>query len=149
MTPEKLIVSVPHCGTRFLKERLGIEKHIHTTSRWDSLHKACAGKELIVPLRNPVDVWRSWCRRNNPHMFPYAQFYLAWGALQMLDLTYSLDVICIDKQEDQRISDWGKVGDEDASRANWNLLKVDQRHLQLLPIITRHYGSKSFQREVA
>ena len=119
MTPDPIIVSVPHCGTRFLKERLGIKDHVHTTKEWNSLVRRVANRKIIVPLRKPVDVWRSWCRRHEGRNFPYAGYYLAWGALQALDYQFDLDVICVDKQEDPRITDWSKVGDGDASRARW------------------------------
>lgn len=140
MTPDRIIVSVPHCGTRFLKERLGIKQHIHTTHEWSSLVKRLEGQEIIVPLRKPDSVWRSWCRRHDRRNFPFADYYLAWGALQMVANQFEIDVICVDKQEDSRITDWKPIGDEDASRARWELIKIDQRPMYRLPIIVEHYG---------
>jgi len=140
MTPKRIIVSVPHCGTRFLKERLGIKEHIHTTHEWSSLVERLEGQHIVVPLRNPDAVWRSWCRRHDQHKFPYADYYLSWAALQMVANRFDVDVICVDKQEDPRISDWRKVGDEDASRARWGLIKIDQRPLYRLPIVFENYG---------
>ena len=58
----------------------------------------------------------------------------------MLDFKYDLDVICVDKQEDPRINDWSKVGDEDGSRARWQLIKIDQRPMYHLPLVMKHYG---------
>jgi hypothetical protein len=142
MTRDPIIVSMPHCGTRFLKERLGLKDHVHTTANWETLTQRIRGRKIIVPLREPPAVWRSWCRRENPRMFPYANFFLGWGVLQLLDSTLSLDVIAVDLQEDERITDWRKVGDEDMSRAGWQLIKVDLRPLYRLPIIDRYYGSR-------
>lgn len=113
---------------------------MHTTNEWGSLVRRVAERKIVVPLRKPASVWRSWCRRHEGGNFPYAEYYLAWGALQALDNMYALDVICVDKQEDPRITDWGKVGDEDASRARWQLIKIDQRPMYKLPLVLEHYG---------
>lgn len=144
--PENLIVSMPHCGTRFLRERLGVKHHVHTTADFNSLMKRIGktqGGKLYTPLRHPTDVLRSWCRRHNARTFPYAEFFVGWGVLQHLYATMDLDVICVDKQEDERITDWSKVGDEDGSKAGWTLLKLDMRPLWRLPIITEHYGDST------
>ena len=140
MTPDHIIVSVPHSGTRFLKERLGVKDHVHTTGYWSELVQLLENKKAIVPLRKPASVWRSWCRRHEAGNFPYGEFFLAWGALHALDQTMELDVICVDKQEDSRIVDWAPVGNEDQNRARWELIKADLRPLYKLPIIYRHYG---------
>lgn len=139
MTPDPIIVSVPHSGTRFLKRRLDIEDHIHIGPDWDILLERVRDRHIVVPLRSPSDIWRSWCRRNTAEKFPYSQFFVAWGCLHALDQLCELDVICIDKREDQRISDWSEVGNEDAGVANWKLLKVDLRPLYEVPIVKRHY----------
>lgn len=140
MTPDPIIVSVPHCGTRFLMNRLGINDHIHTMASWDSLLRRIEGRKVYVPLRNPPDVWRSWCRRHQPQIFPYGQFFLSWGCLQMLDSIRDVDIICVDHRTDPRIDDWGKVGDEDASKVGWQLIKTDLRPLYRLPIVEKYYG---------
>jgi len=139
MTHDPIIVSIPHSGTRFLKKRLGIEDHMHVGPDWYMLWERVQNRPIVVPLRSPSEIWRSWCRRNSPEKFPYSQFFVAWGCLHALDQLCELDVICIDKQEDQRISDWSEVGSEDAGVANWKLLKVDLRPLFELPIVERHY----------
>ena len=136
MTFDPIIVSVPHCGTRFLKERLGIEDHVHTNESWDKIWELTEGRSLIVPLRSPSMVWRSWCRRNNPEKFPYAEFFMAWGNLHALDQMCELDVICIDNQEDTRITDWTAVGDGDGG--DWKLIKTDLRPLYKMPIVVRN-----------
>jgi hypothetical protein len=118
---------------------LDIEDHVHIGPDWNVLLDRTRGRHVVVPLRNPSDVWRSWCRRNAPDKFPYSQFFIAWGCLHALDQLRDLDVVCIDKQEDQRVSDWSEVGGEDSGVANWKLLKVDLRPLFELPIVKRHY----------
>lgn len=138
---DPIIVSVPHCGTRFLKARLGIKDHLHTTSELGSLIERVKDRIIIVPMRKPATVWRSWCRRHDPRNIPYGEFFCAWGNLQALAIARpDLDVICVDKCRDLRITDWTPVGDDDASRAGWNLLKIDLRCLHKLPIVTAHYG---------
>lgn len=143
MTFDPIIVSVPHCGTRFLKERLGIEEHAHTHLDWDKLWDKTEGRTVVVPLREPAEVFRSWCRRHDPKKFPYGEFFLAWGHLHTLDQMIDLDVICVDLCRDERITDWSKVGDDDNSRADWKLHRADLRSLHKLPIVKRHYGSWS------
>lgn len=145
MTSDPIIVSVPHTGTRFLKERLGIEDHVHTNLAWDKVWERTEGRSLIVPLRKPASVWRSWCRRNEPDKFPYASFFMAWGGLNTLDQMVDLDVICIEAQHDTRITDWSAVGDGDGSRGDWKLMDIDLRQLYKLPIVDRYYGIDGYK----
>lgn len=141
MTSNTVIVSVPHCGTRFLKERLGIEDSVHTHDTWRRVLKTIEGRSCIVPMREPVDVFRSWCRRADPKEFPFGEFFLAWGCLHALDQMLDLDVICVDQHRDSRITDWSPVGHGDNSRADWILHKVDLRGIYKLPIVERNYSS--------
>ena len=141
MTFDPIIVSVPHTGTRFIKERLGIEQYVHAHTGWRTIWNRAHERPIVVPLREPADVFRSWCRRHDPKNFPYGEFFLAWGQLHALDQMLELDVICIDKCDDPRITDWTPVGDGDVSRAGWKLHKIDLRAIHKLPIIERHYSS--------
>ena len=104
---------------------------------WERLE----GRSPVVPMREPADVFRSWCRRHDPKSFPYGEFFMAWGQLHALDQMIDLDVICIDQCRDTRITDWQPVGQGDNSRADWKLLKVDLRALHKLPIVERNYSS--------
>jgi hypothetical protein len=123
---------------------LGIEYHVHTHFDWKTLVERIEGKKKIfVPLRRPETVWRSWCRRHNPRVFPYASFFLSWATLQMVANKFEVDVICIDKKEDPRITDWSPVGGDDGSHAGWKLHKTDLRPLFNLPIVFEHYGYHS------
>lgn len=133
-----MILSVPHSGTRFLKDRLGDPDHAHTHWGWDRISTALAACDCppIVPLRSPADVWNSWCRRN-PDNFPYCEFFLAWGQLHALDMMMELDVICIDRQDDPRIDDWTPTGVYDAGQG---ILPIDLRSLHNLPIVERYFG---------
>jgi hypothetical protein len=156
VTREAIIVSIPHTGTRFLKERLGIEKSVHTHSKWESLYKQVEGKQIIAPLRHPNDVWESWARRKNPpgtgrkahdsvmEPFPYATFFSAWYNMHTLDMMFDVDFICVDKCDDPRITDWTPVGDGDKGsvvRPATELLP-----LYYLPFVRSRYGS--WQKEV-
>lgn len=140
---DPIIVSIPHTGTRFLKDRLDIEHHIHTHTNWVTLYERVKNKHIIVPLRNPSTVWRSWCRRKDEEeVLNWApQFFASWYIMHTLDQLFDLDIICIDKQVDERITDWGKVGDSDNSHAKWKLHKVDLRVLYKIPLVQRNYGS--------
>lgn len=140
MTSDPIIVSVPHSGTRFLKKRLDVRDNAHTTLPWGRLWEWCSmEREIIVPLREPADVFRSWCRRNNPKSFPYGEFFMAWGQLHALDQMIELDVICVDQCSDPRITDWTQEGHGDGAYAGWKLHKADLRPVYKLPIVERHY----------
>jgi len=65
----------------------------------------------------------------------------------MLNTVIDIDVICGDKQEDPRITDWGKVGDTDPSRVGWQLLRDDMRAVYKLTLINDHYGPRSTWQE--
>lgn len=140
MTSKPIIVSVPHCGTRFLMERLDIKEHVHTHTKWSTLWERTEGRSLIVPMREPAKVFRSWCRRHDPKEFPFGEFFMAYGQLHALDQMCELDVIPIDHCADSRITDWSPVGDGDESRADWKLHKVDLRAIHKLPIVEQWYG---------
>lgn len=65
-----VVVSVPHSGTRTLVEYLGLGKN-SPRGRW--MHfgydpdepRIKSGKyHLHIPIRDPIDVTRSWARRN-------------------------------------------------------------------------------------
>lgn len=144
MTPDLIIVSVPHTGTRFLKKRLGIEDHIHSNSNWEKLWDTIDGRYVIAPLRSPPTVWRSWCRRhaNRDPLEWVGHFMAGWFALNALDQMIDVDMICVDKQEDPRIDDWQPVGEFEGRPTDWKLHKVDLRTLYNLPIVYRNYGGR-------
>lgn len=137
MDQASIIVSVPHSGTRFLMERLGIDIHAHTSWSWERLIKTIGVRRLIVPLRDPVSVWTSWARRSSRDVFPFAEFFFAWAGLHTLDTMFSLDVICIDKQSDPRITDWSPVGNTQVAR--FESFPADLRAVYSLPIVKRYY----------
>ena len=141
--PNPIVVSVPHSGTRFIKDRLGVRDHVLTNASWTKLWAEVEGRHLIVPLRSPADVWRSWCRRwPDKEVLNWApSFFVSWTVLHTLDQLCELDVICIDEQKDPRITDWRAVGDQDANNGNWKLHKVDLRALYKLPIVYQNFGS--------
>ena len=134
-----MILSVPHSGTRFLKDRLSDPEHCHTHWSWDRITERLSSCDQppIVPLRNPLDVWASWCRRNGTTNFPYTEFFLAWGQLHTLDQMMELDVICVDRKDDPRIDDWTPVGVFGTEQV---ILPIDLRSLHTLPIVERHFG---------
>ena len=143
MTYDPIIVSIPHTGTRFLKERLGIEEHIHTHTNWRTLWGRVENRTIIAPLRRPDHVWRSWCRRRDgPEIANWCgSFFMAWGIMHTLDQMMEVEFVCLDKKEDPRISDWSRIGDGDSYHARWKLHKADLRSLYKLPFVHRHYPS--------
>lgn len=143
MTP-KIIVSVPHTGTRFLQDRLGVEKYVHTHSNWVHLHERIHDKQIIAPLRKPKDVWRSWCRRRDggQDVLDWAQhFFAAWYVLHTIDQLYDVDFICVDKRDDERIEDWSSVGEDEKSHPLWKHHRADLRVIYKIPFVHRHYPS--------
>ena len=143
--PEQIIISIPHTGTRFLQERLGIEAQAHhTTGNWTSLRRRVEGKQIISPLRAPPDVWKSWARRHefkshSGEPFPYARFFSAWYVMHTLDMLFYVDFICVDKREDPRIKDWERIGHHDTGCEG--LPVIDLRPLYFLPFVKKHYRS--------
>jgi hypothetical protein len=136
----KIVVSVPPRGTRFLMKKLDIELQVHTHWPWDTIMKALEGKEAVVAMRDPLDVWQSWCRRRGTQaQFAYGEFFLAWGGLHTLDTLMDLDIICVDKKEDSRIKKWDKI-------AGWHMkdettMPIDLRSVYELPIVKKRYSS--------
>ena len=135
---EKVVFSIPHTGTRFLMERLGVGLHTHSTMKWSNVANYLSGKQVIVPLRRPEEVWVSWCNRYGARDFPYGWFFLAWAGLARADEMFALDVICIDKKEDPRITDWERVGHE-SPRTKDCELTTDLKMLWRYPIVSRNY----------
>lgn len=137
---DPIIISVPHSGTRFLKDRLKVTEHIHTNLNWEALMEKIDGRPLIAPMRKPTEVWRSWCRRRNPEEdFPYLSFAMSYGVMHTLDQLFDIDFICLETQSDPRITDWRSVGDQDYGP--WELRKLDLRPIYKLPFVQRYYGS--------
>ena len=134
---DQIIVSIPHTGTRFLQARLGVEKSVHTISKWDSLYNQVKDKQIIAPLRSPPVVWKSWARRKKAP-FPYAEFFSAWHNMHALDLLFEVDFICLDKRDDPRIADWEPIGQDDPGP--YGLPLIELRPLYFLPFVRRHFG---------
>ena len=57
-----MIISVPHSGTRSLKDRLGMDTHWHFNSVYDDRIRDFEG-HAHIPIRNPIDVAISWDAR--------------------------------------------------------------------------------------
>ena len=70
-------------------------------------------------------------------MFPYGEFFIAWSVLHMLDQELDFDVICVDKQTDPRIRDWGKEGVY--TQKEEPTLPIDLRSVYNFPIVKHHY----------
>jgi len=135
-----IIVSIPHTGTRFLSQRLGVEECIHSHAAWDRLIKDIEGKKIYSPLRNPINVWRSWSRRTNPERgFPYITFSFAWYTMNILDQLYDVEFINLEAQDDSRITNWSPVGDDEKGTSYEAPMIDDFRKVFQLPFVKRHY----------
>jgi hypothetical protein len=139
MTSNSIIVTIPHTGTRFLQERLGIKQYVHTVINWPILCRRIENKKIISPLRPPIKVWKSWARRRNPknEAFPYIEFTSAWYTMHALDLMYEVDFIDLEAKNDPRISDWTPIGNEDYGP--YELPEINLNPIYKLPFVTRFY----------
>jgi hypothetical protein len=143
MTREAVILSVPHTGTRFLKERLGIEHHVHANSGWMGMYDFCLDREAIyVPLRRPHEVWRSWCRRHyGREPLEWAgQFFAGWFNVNALSKLFPVEFIAVDRPGHPLIDDWTRVGQFEGRATDWKLHKCDLRIIYTLPYIVDIYG---------
>jgi hypothetical protein len=135
-----IILSVPHSGTRFLQQRFDVIKCYHTWGKWEDVRQICEEAEKIyVPMRHPKDVKDSWIRRDRfKNKRGIYMWYMAWYQLQAMDSMFDLDVICVDKKEDERIDDWTVVGHDELPWPS-NFHDVYWDILFHLPIVERHY----------
>ena len=135
---QQIIVSVPHTGSRFLQERLGISGLVHTTSDWDYILFRTDGRQVVTPLRSPLANWLSWSKKTrNLTMQRLADWYDAWYTLHALAQIKTIDFICIEKQSDSRISNWSKVGHNEKAVHEHNLPYL--KKVYELPLVKAHY----------
>lgn len=80
------VVSVPHTGSNFLRELLELDTFKHTGALFfNQQYKGPWANLMIVPLRKPEDVWRSWYNRYHDPDKPEPQgfeasFWINWHA---------------------------------------------------------------------
>lgn len=138
---EGIVVSVPHTGSRFLRERLGLRKIIHTTKEWTYLWSVVEDKKLYAPLRDPRQTWLSHMRRS-PHSRPFniCEWVGAWFKLHALSLVKEIEFIPIEKQDHPLITDWSPVGHWDGDSDSGWMPEPDLKAIYDIPIIKKHYG---------
>lgn len=134
-TADSVIVSVQHTGSRFLAERLGINKIciVHTYTELSQVVADIQGRRILSPIRHPQSVWESWCKRGR---IDYATFMYSFFTLGALASIYPVDFIAVDKQQDSRISDWGKVCHDDREV---KCPTVDLSPLKMIPFVREFY----------
>lgn len=145
----EIVLSVAHSGTRFLMKRLDIPDHCHTHWEWDKIMDTLKGRKPVVAMRDPAEVWKSWCGRRNAegqHLnkkisYEGGVFFLSYGLLHALDQLMDMDVVCVDKQEDQRIRDWDRIGAWHQKPAD--ILPINLKPIYELPIVRRYYADSS------
>ena len=139
-----IIVSIPHTGSRFLRERLGIDEIVHTERNWHDLINKTAGHYLISPLRDPVSVLRSAVKRTPPELaFDIAGWIHNWYMMHALTRIRHIDFIVIAQQADPRITDWTPVGhDDDGERPIYDrpYPAIDLGKIYELPFVDGVYG---------
>lgn len=137
-TSRSLVVSVPHSGTRFLKQLLGGCNACHSMSDWcEVIHSAKRADHIYVPMRHPHDVWTSWCRRRRLSSANQIMlWHRSWYQLHALDMMFDLDIVCVDK--DERVTKNPVVG-HDPGYSKFDLVDVSLNSLWELPIVNRHY----------
>lgn len=119
-----------------------MQEHIHTIKPWEKICEAVDGKHIIAPLRSPMNVFRSWCRRRGPkEEMPWVALVGSWYMMHALTLVRAdLEFINVDKAKDLRITDWRPVGSNDPG--DWKLRTlVDIHALHKIPFVRDHFGS--------
>jgi len=89
-----IVVSVPHTGTRTLRGLLGAPGwHVFG----EDFEKMVEGKRLIAPLRDPTEVWASFCRRRGTgHAVALSRYDESWMALAGWDAVYDITYVPVD-----------------------------------------------------
>lgn len=141
---DRLIVSVPHSGTRFLKSRFGWRDHRHTITSYERLISDIEAwdHKIIIPLRHPQDVLRSWfSRQKHRQTYWLTQFVMAWTHLQHVHDACDSEVVTIEGQDHFEITDWTPVGDTDKKYDNCveKADYIDITPIFALPIIQQRY----------
>jgi len=131
----KVIVSVQHSGSRFLAERLGVDKShiVHTYTELSQVVTDIQGRDILSPIRHPQSVWESWCKRGR---VDYATFMYSFFTLGALASMCHVDFIAVDKQQDSRIKDWSKVSSDDREV---KCPSVDLNPLKMIPFVREFY----------
>lgn len=141
-----IIVSIPHTGSRFLRERLGIEEIIHTELSWRELVNKTAGLgDLVSPLKPPMAVLKSAVRRTPPELaFDQAGWIHNWYMMHALSMIRTINFIDLLAQDDPRITDWSPVGHNDGgNRPMYDdrpMPDMDLGRIYELPFVKRRYG---------
>ncbi len=134
-----IIVSIPYTGTRFLKKHLNIQESVHTYTPWTRLLELVDGRTIIAPLRDPAKNWTSWARRWTDELLDHQirVFVQSWYTMHALTLICDVDFIPVDLQQDDRITDWTPIGDEDTGSL---VYKFRTDFLYNLPFVQKYYG---------
>ena len=135
-----LIISIPHTGTRFLRDQLGIDRFIHTARSWDFIMKEIEGKKLIAPLRSPKACWKSATRRQQKgRIFDIAKWVRSWYIMHALTLIRDIEFVIIERRTDPRVENWAKVGQNDPGD-NKSVPAIDLKPIYALPFVRPHYS---------
>ncbi len=150
------ILSVPHTGSRTLHSVLNCP-YVHTHSKGrdpgaqeELVRRVIEGKQIVTPLRDPEDVWRSWTNRHNPDTpNPAKHFKRAWELLETYAQEYDLHFITIDRPErDAQLGellgykpelDWPAVGHFESDKPP---VEADLSWIYELPMIKQFYREK-------
>lgn len=162
----RIVISVPHTGTRFLFTLLNCH-HRHTYESWKLLDSEIGGRVIVAPLRDPRKVWRSWVNGVQPSsknigdtVMRLDNFENCWDRLAELDERYDVHYVPIDTpSRDLEVRRLAGVLDQDI-RPDWNdnpwhhtpteenlewqkstvFPKVDWAKIYAMPMIERFYA---------
>lgn len=136
---DRIIVSIPHTGTHFVSYRLGITDIVHSMAPWEFLLEQIEGKRIVSPLRHPMNVWKSWCKRYaSSEGFAWQTWGFAWRTIEILDSMYEIDFIDLEERRDPRIEDWSPENMEH-NFPNDIPQPIDFNKIFKMPFVARHY----------
>ena len=155
---QPFILSVPHTGTRFLKDLLKAP-HNHVTQA--NVKERIRAKPIVcVPLRDPRKVWESWVTRHNSGTHSpdelYFEYERNWRLLEGYDKLKHMYYLPVDHKDRELylelmarvtnkdlVTHWDPVGHEEPNKAIPN---VDLSEIYSLAVVKRFYADSQYRR---
>jgi hypothetical protein len=158
---QRKVVSIPHSGTRGLKDLLGCH-HVHLWCIWPRLDAELMDNVVIMPLRDPQQIWISWLNRaGTKERIDLNRFEKQWRKLVQLDRIFDITYVPVDHPaRDEIIQDvahrlqievnptWEKVGHMGGD-PQWvidhpdEIPEIDWDFIYNLPMVSKFYEQES------